>query len=169
VETSTNPKSQSCSIFQWLHHRNFTSDPAGTSMVRVSLESAQFWSLPDHHRFAPLCGVVITTSLSGRLIRIPSAVPVGVREVWPTRTVRFPLPGSMTTGSAQPSTHLPHRPMWVGIAWKTGPAWEPLAMRSQKSTSDSPSPEVSYRSGRPRSWPYSWAKTPTPASSGWRM
>src|SRR5690606_41404493 len=78
-------------------------------MVRVSLESAQFWSLPDHHRFAPLCGVVITTSLSGRLIRIPSAVPVGVREVWPTRTVRFPLPGSMTTGSAQPSTHLPHK------------------------------------------------------------
>ena len=27
-------------------------------------------------------------------------------------------------------------------------------------------PEVSYRSGRPRSWAYSWANTPTPPFSG---
>ena len=38
--------------------------------------------------------------------------------------------------------------MWVGSDWKIGPLCEPVLMRSQKSTSDSPAPDVSYRSGQ---------------------
>jgi hypothetical protein len=48
--------------------------------------------------------------------------------------------------------------MCVGIDWKIGPECEPELIRSQKSTSDSPPLATSYRSGRPRSWPYSWAR-----------
>src|SRR5690606_40572416 len=130
-------------MLQSLHHSNFASEPAGTSTDLVSLESPQAWSLPDHHRLAPLCGVDSTTCLSGRLIRTPSSVPLGVRELWPTASSFLWSPGSMILGLAQPSTHLSHRPMWVGMDWKIGPEWEPLDMRSQKSTSESPLPLVS--------------------------
>ena len=62
--------------------------------VRVHDEELAF--RPDGRRFAPLCGVVITTSLSERLIRTAPSVPLGVREVWPPTTVRLWPPGSMT-------------------------------------------------------------------------
>jgi hypothetical protein len=49
----------------------------------------------------------------------------------------------MTSGSAQPRTHLSQMPMWVGIDWKIGPECEPELIRSQKSVSESPWPLVS--------------------------
>ena len=45
---------------------------------------------------------------------------------------------------------------------------EPEDISVQKPVPFSP-PEVSYRSGRPRSWPNSWVKTPTPPFSGWMV
>ena len=72
---------------------------------------------------------------------MPSSVPIGVREVWPSLTSAPGRPGLRVSGSAQPSTHLSQMPMCVGSAWKTGPVCEPEAIRSQKSTSESALPE----------------------------
>ena len=47
----------------------------------LTRESAQSWSLFDHHIFVPLCGVARVTTLGGRLTRTPSLVPRGVRDV----------------------------------------------------------------------------------------
>ncbi len=74
---------------------------------------------------------------------MPSSVPTGVREVCPSLTSLDRSPGPNVFGSAQPSTHLSQRPMWVGSAWKISPECEPDAIRSQKSTSESALPEVS--------------------------
>ncbi|CAM5705104.1 hypothetical protein SGRIM128S_02649 [Streptomyces griseomycini] len=49
------------------------------------------------------------------------------------------------------------------------PSQETDNISDQKPMEFSPPPEVSYTSGRPRSWPYSWAKTPSPPFSGWMV
>ncbi len=48
------------------------------------------------------------------------------------------------------------------------PSQEPDDISVQNPVEFSP-PLVSYSSGRPRSWPYSWAKTPSPPFSGWMV
>jgi hypothetical protein len=105
----------------------------------------------EYHMFSPLCGVARVTVFWGRFTRMPSSVPLGVREVWPTLTSRAEEPTPKVSGSAQPSTYLSHRPMWTGMDWNSGPVCDPDDIRSQKSTSDSAAPLVSYRSGSPRS------------------
>ena len=119
--------------------------------MREILTSAQGWSLFEYHMFSPLCGSARVTVFWGRLTRTPSSVPLGVREVWPTLTLRPEEPTPKVSGSTQPSTYLSHRPMWTGMVWNSGPVCDPEDIRSQKSTSDSPAPLVSYRSGSPRS------------------
>jgi len=119
--------------------------------------------------FSPVWGVPMLTVFWDKFTRMPSSVPLGVREVWPTLTSRAEEPTPKVSGSTQPSTYLSHRPMWTGMDWNSGPVCDPADIRSQKSTSDSAAPLVSYRSGSPRSWPYSWETTPTPASSACMM
>ena len=82
-------------------------------------------------------------TLSGRLIFTPSSVPLRGREFWPIVTAFVASPGFISSGSAQPSIHLSQMPMWVGIDWKIGPACDPDDIRSQKSMSELPAPEVS--------------------------
>jgi hypothetical protein len=103
----------------------------------------------EYHMASPLWGVARWTTFWGRFTRMPSAVLLGVREVWPTLTSRAEEPTPKVSGSTQPSTYLSHRPMWTGMAWNSGPVCDPEDIRSQKSTSDSATPLVSYRSGRP--------------------
>ncbi len=130
-------------MMKLFHIQNLASAAAGTLTVRVSVFLAQSWSLLLHHMPSPLCGSASVTTLFGRLTLMPSAVPRSGREFWPTLTSRGSSPGLIWTGSAQPRIHLSHRPMCVGMDWKIGPACEPDAIRSQKSTSESPPPEVS--------------------------
>jgi hypothetical protein len=51
------------------------------------------------------------------------------------------------------------------IAFGESEPQEPWLMIDQKDVLFSAAPVVSYRSGRPRSWPNSCAKTPTPPFS----
>jgi hypothetical protein len=92
---------------------------------------------------SPLWGVARLMTLLGRFTRMPSSVPLGVREVWPTLTSRAEEPIPKVSGSTQPRTYLSHRPMWVGMVWNSGPVCDPADIRSQKLMSDSAAPLVS--------------------------
>ena len=73
--------------------------------------------------FAPLCGVGERDDLVGQ---VDLDAVLGALRACECLAERAPArrssPGSNSTGSAQPSTHLSQRPMWVGIDWKIGPA-----------------------------------------------
>ena len=73
-------------------------------------------------------------------MRSADRVPAGGREAWPRRTSVSALPYSSTCGSTQPSTYLLQAPMCVGMDWNSGPECEPVCIRSQNSTSVSPTP-----------------------------